>query len=276
MTLSEISIRRPVFAWMLMFGLIIFGGISFFRMGISQMPDVDFPVINVALRLDNAAPEVMEIDVVDVIEDAVMGIEGLERVTSSVTQGIANITCQFEQHHNIDVALNEVQSRISQAANQLPTQLFPPVITKTNPEDQPILWVMVEADASIPLYQQMMYARNTLRDQLSTIAGVGNVTMAGYVDPNLRVWIDVDKLHKYQMTSTDVWNAISAEHIEQPAGRIEAPKNEMNIRVLGEASSVLDFSKIRINTLGGGVNFRPIPLANVARIEEGVADVRAL
>jgi HAE1 family hydrophobic/amphiphilic exporter-1 len=115
MTLSEISIRRPVFAWMLMFGLIIFGAISFLRMGISQMPDVDFPVVNVALRLDNAAPEVMEIDVVDVIEDAVMGIEGLERVTSSVTQGIANITCQFEQHHNIDVALNEVQSRIDSA-----------------------------------------------------------------------------------------------------------------------------------------------------------------
>ncbi len=100
---------------MLMFGLIIFGAISFLRMGISQMPDVDFPVVNVALRLDNAAPEVMEIDVVDVIEDAVMGIEGLERVTSSVTQGIANITCQFEQHHNIDVALNEVQSRIDSA-----------------------------------------------------------------------------------------------------------------------------------------------------------------
>src|SRR5271154_1558095 len=98
MSLSELSIRRPVFAWMLMLGLILFGAISFQRMGISQMPDVDFPVVNVSLRLDNAAPEVMEVDVVDIVEDAVMGIEGLERVTSSVSQGIANITCQFEQH----------------------------------------------------------------------------------------------------------------------------------------------------------------------------------
>src|ERR1700679_2234729 len=135
MTLSELSIRRPVFAWMLMFGLIVFGGISFQRMGISQMPDVNFPVVNIALRMDNAAPEIMEMNVVDVVEDAVMGIEGLTRVSSSVSEGIANITCEFKMDHNIDVALQEVQNRISQAQNLLPTALFPPVITKTNPED---------------------------------------------------------------------------------------------------------------------------------------------
>src|ERR1700723_2090760 len=101
MTLSEISIRRPVFAWMLMAALIVFGGISFNRMGISQMPDVDFPVVNVALQLDNAAPEIMEMDVVDVIEDAVMGIEGLKSVSTSVSEGIANITCEFALNHNV-------------------------------------------------------------------------------------------------------------------------------------------------------------------------------
>src|SRR3954468_21553933 len=109
MSLSEISIRRPVFAWMLMCGLIVFGGISFQRMGISQMPDVNFPVVNIQLQLDNAAPEVMEMDVVDPIEDAVMGIEGLKTVTSSASQGVANITCEFELSHNIDTALSEVQ-----------------------------------------------------------------------------------------------------------------------------------------------------------------------
>src|SRR5258708_2850343 len=117
MTLSELSIRRPVFAWMLMFGLIVFGAISFQRMGISQMPDVDFPVVNIALQLDNAAPDVMEMDVVDAIEDTVMGIEGLKTVSSSSSQGVANITCEFELHHNIDVALQEVQNRIAQVQN---------------------------------------------------------------------------------------------------------------------------------------------------------------
>ena len=259
-----------------MFGLIVFGAISFQRMGISQMPDVDFPVVNVGLRLDNAAPEVMEMDVVDIVEDAVMGIEGLVNVSSASSQGIANVTCQFALNHNIDVALDEVQHRINQSSNLLPTALYPPVITKTNPEDQPIMFVMVTADKTVPLYQQMIYARNTLKDQLSTISGVGDVTLAGYVEPNLRVWLDAVKMKHFELTSTDILTAITAEQIEQPAGRIEAPLNEMNIRVLGEAKSPEDFGKIRINTRGGAANYNPIPLNQVARVEEGISDLRAI
>jgi len=276
MNLSEISIRRPVFAWMLMFGLIVFGGICFTRMGISEMPDVNFPVVNISLRLDDAAPEVMELDVVDIIEDAVMGIEGLSGVSSSVSQGVANITCDFELNHDVNVALQEVQNRITQSANLLPQAMYPPVITKTNPEDQPITWVMVTADPMVPLYQQMIYARNTLKDQLSTISGVGNITLAGYVDPNLRIWVDTKKLGYYNLTATDVWSAVQAEQVEQPAGRIEAAKNELNIRVLGEAHSPEDIGKIRINSRGGGANYLPISLSQVARIEEGISDQRAL
>jgi hydrophobe/amphiphile efflux-1 (HAE1) family protein len=276
MNLSALSIKRPVFAWMLMLGLIIFGGISFKRMGISEMPDVDFPVVNISLRLDGAAPEVMELDVVDIIEDAVMGIEGLSYVASSVSQGTANITCNFELNHDVNVALQEVQNRITQSSNLLPSALYPPVITKTNPEDQPILWVMVTADKTVPLHELMMYGRNTLKDQLSTISGVGNVTFAGYVDPNLRVWLDQKKMAQYQLTSSDIWTAIQSEQIEQPAGRIEAAKSETNIRVLGEAKTAEEFAKIRINSRGGAANYNPIPLASVARIEEGLSDIREI
>ncbi len=276
MSLSEISIRRPVFAWMLMFALIVFGAISFQRMGISNMPDVNFPVVNIALTFENAAPEVMEVDVVDVIEDAVMGIEGLKSISSSTSQGKANITCEFSQNRNIDIALQEVQARITQVQNQLPSTLYPPVISKTNPEDQPIMWVMLTADEGVPLYQQMMYARNTLKNQLSTLDGVGSVALAGYVDPNLRVWLDEKKLYSYELNATDIISAIQAEQNEQPAGRIEAPLNELNIRVLGETKSVEDFQKIRINSRGGGVNYNPMPLSNVARIEEGLSDIRAI
>ena len=276
MVLSEISIRRPVFAWMLMFSLIIFGAISFYRMGISQMPDVNFPVVNISLRLDNAAPEVMESTVVDVIEDAVMGIEGLKSVTSSTSNGIANITCEFVLNHNIDTALEEVQNRISQVSNLLPTNLYPAVLTKTNPDDQPIMWVMVTADANVPSYKQMIYARNTLKDQLSSISGVGDIVLAGYVDPNLRVWIDQKKLRQYDLTSSDILAAIEAEQIEQPAGRIEANLKEMNIRVFGEAQTPEEFGNIRINNRGGTANYRPIALSKLARIEEGISDLREI
>jgi len=275
MSLSETSIRRPVFAWMLMFGLIVFGAICFQRMGISQMPDVDFPVVNIALQLDNAAPEVMEMDVVDTVEDAVMGIEGLKNVTSSSSQGIANITCEFELNRNIDVALQEVQNRIAQVAKHLPTQLYPPVITKTNPEDQPIMWVMVSADENIPLYQQMIYARNTLKGQLSSLSGVGNISLGGYVDPNLRVWLDTKKMYQYELTSSDILSTITSEQIEQPAGRVEDALHESNIRVLGEASTPEDFGKIRINTRGGAPNYNPFVLSKFARVEEGLSDIRA-
>ncbi len=276
MSLSEISINRPVFAWMLMCGLIVFGGISFQRMGISQMPDVNFPVVNISLQLDNAAPEVMEMDVVDIVEDAVMGIEGLKNVSSTASLGVASITCEFELSHSIDVAMQEVENRIAQVQNHLPIKLYPAVITKTNPEDQPIMWVMVTADANVPLYQQMIYARNTLKDQLSSIAGVGNIMLGGYVDPNLRVWVDEKKLYHYQLTSSDVMTAIQSEQIEQPAGRIESSKNEMNVRVLGETKTPEEFAKIRINARGGAANYNPIPLSKVARIEEGLSDLRAI
>lgn len=276
MSLSEISIRRPVFAWMLMFALIIFGAIGFSRMGISNMPDVNFPVVNIGLQLDNAAPEVMETTVVDIIEDAVMGIDGVKSISSSVSQGVANITCEFGMSRDIDVAMQEVQNRILQVNNRLPSALYPPVITKTNPEDQPILWVMVTVDDKVPLHQLMIYARNSLKNQLSTLEGVGNVTLAGYVAPNLRVWLDRDKLYQYELTSNDVYNAIMAEQSEQPAGRIEAPTKEMNVRVLGEANSPENFAKIRINSRGGGANYNPIPIGQVTRVEEGIADLRAI
>ncbi len=276
MSISEVSIRRPVFAWMLMFGLIIFGWISFLRMGISNMPDVNFPVVNIALQLDNAAPEVMEANVVDIIEDSMMGIEGLKSVSSSTSQGTANITCEFEMNRNIDVATQEVQNRILQVNNQLPSLLYPPVISKTNPEDQPILWLMVTADENVSLHDQMIYARNTLKNQFSTLDGVGSVVLAGYVDPNLRVWIDRSKLNSYELTSTDVVSAIQTEQTEQPAGRIEAPTNEMNVRVLGEANSPVDFSKIRINSRGGATNYNPMSLDKVAKVEEGISDLRAI
>src|SRR5688572_25522850 len=104
MKLSEISIRNPVFAWMLMAGLIIFGGISFMRMGISQLPDVDFPVVSISLSYEGAAPEVMELDVVDVVEDAVMSVQGIRKVTSTSRYGTASVNLEFDLDKNIDAA----------------------------------------------------------------------------------------------------------------------------------------------------------------------------
>ncbi len=276
MSLSEVAIRRPVFAWMLMAALVLFGGIAFFRMGISQLPDVDFPVINIGLSLQNAAPEVMENDVVDPVEDAVMGIEGIRSVSSTSSQGQARVTVEFELGRNVDVALQEVQTRIAQAQKSLPQQMEPPVVTKTNPEDLPILWIMLTADASITRFDQMIYARNTLKDRVSTVSGVGNVVFGGYNDPNLRVRLSPERLKLFDLSADDVANAISSEQLELPAGRLENNQKEFNVRLLGEAANPRDFGKIQILQRSGAPNYRPIDISEVAMIEEGLSEIRAI
>ena len=277
MNISEISIKNPVFAWMLMFALMIFGLLSFKGMGVGQMPDVDFPVLNVNVTWEGAAPEVIESDVVDVIEDAVMGVQGLKDISSISRDGMASITLEFDLERDIDVALQEVQSKISEAQRNLPRDIDPPVIIKTNPEDQPIMWLAVSAkDPTRPLRDLMEFVDTQVQDKFKTIPGVGEIFMGGFVDRNLRVWVDVNKLNAYQLTVADVVNAIQREHVEIPAGRIETSRNETNIRAMGEAYSVEEFEKISITTRGGQPIYKPIKLKEVARIEDGLADIRRI
>lgn len=276
MNLSELSVKNPVFAWMLMLGLMIFGLISFRGMGVGQMPDVDFPVLNIQVDWEGAAPEVMETDVVDVIEDSVMGVEGIRNVSSSSRQGSANISLEFDLERDIDVALQEVQSKISEVQRRLPREIDPPIITKSNPEDQPIMWIGVSAKTDKPLKDLMDYVDRHLKDRFKTISGVGEVRMGGFIEPNLRVWLDMKKLEAYQLTVTDVVDAIQQEHVETPAGQLETEKTESNVRTMGEAKSVEEFEKITINRRGGQPIYRPILLKEVASIEEGLADVRRI
>ena len=141
MTLSDVSIKNPVFAWMLMIGLITFGWIGFHRMGISQLPDIDFPIVTVTVTWEDASPEIMETQVADPIEDAVMSVEGITDVYSTSRLGQTTVTVEFNLSRNIEVALQDVQAHIAQAQRNLPTQIDPPIVQKTNPEDQPIMFL---------------------------------------------------------------------------------------------------------------------------------------
>jgi hydrophobe/amphiphile efflux-1 (HAE1) family protein len=274
MSLSELSIRKPVFAWMLMAALILFGYLCFDRLGISQLPDVDFPVVSVGLSLNGASPEVMESQVIDPVEDVIMQIDGIRNISSNSSQGSGSISVEFELGRDIDSAVQDVENRIKQVQNLLPQNILPPTVRKTNPEDQPILWLAVTTDDKTSLMDLMIYSRNTLFNQFATVRGVGDIVIGGYVDPALRVWLDLDKLTKFDLTANDVYSAIQNEQLELPAGRIESPHQEYNVRLMGEARSAKDFGKIRISKRASGVNYRPTELNQVARIEEGTADIR--
>ena len=274
MTLSDLSIKKPVFAWMLMAGLIVFGTISFKRLGVSQMPDVEFPVVSVDLRWEGAAPEVMETDVVDVTEDVITSIQGIRDISSSIRQGQATITIEFDLERDIDVAVQEVQTKLAQAQLRLPRELDPPIVTKVNPQDQPIMWLGVSGD--VPKRELMEYVQDHLKDQFQTISGVGEIFLGGFLERNLRVWIDADKLEVAQLTIEDVITAIQREHAELPAGRLETGAKEFNVRAMGEASSVEEFGRILIPSRGGQPIYTPIALKDVAVIEDGLADQRRI
>ncbi len=276
-SLADISIRNPVFAWMIMAALIFFGLISFQRLGVSQLPNVDFPSVNIQVNWEGASPEVMETDVVDIIEEAVMGIQGVTNVEASARFGSASISVDFELERNIDLAMQDVQTKLSAASRKLPKDIDPPILSKNNPDDQPILWLAVSVDPSVMNMAQLMaFVRDNLKNQFSTLPGVAEVFLGGYVDPNLRVWVDSKKLQGFQLTVTDLITAIQNEHSEMPAGRIDTADKEFNVRVLGEATSLEQFGNLLISQRGGQPSFIPIRMNQVARVEEGLNEVRRI
>jgi multidrug efflux pump len=276
-TLADISIRNHVLAWMLMAGLIGFGLICFTGygtvvrgLGVSQNPDVDFPVVSVSLTYEGASPEIMETDVVDFIEDAITSIEGVKQISSTSRQGAASITVEFELSRNIDAALQDVQTRVAQAARRLPREMDPPIITKNNPEDQPILWLSLAGNRSTTFMAD--YIRNVLRPQFQTVQGVGEVMLGGYRERSIRVWFDASRMEGQGLAVQDVIAAIEREHKEVPAGRIETPEREMNVRAEGEAIDLEAFRSLVVAYRQGA----PVRLSDVAVVEDGLEDRRRM
>jgi hydrophobe/amphiphile efflux-1 (HAE1) family protein len=278
MRVSDVSIRNPVFAWMLMAGLIVFGAVGFSRMGVSQLPDVDFPVVTVTITLQGAAPEVMENTVADPLEDQLMTIEGLRTLTTVSTVGTMTATLEFELSRNVDAAVQDVQTKVSAAARLLPTNVDPATITKTNPDDQPIIWLALTGKGKT-LREMMVYARDTVKDQFTTIGGVGNVLLGGYVEPAMRVWVDPEKMQRANIAVTDVVNSLNQENIEMPGGDFNVKDKNYNLRTLGEATTPEDFGKIVINKRAGQVNQDPtnlVHLRTIGRVETGLQQLTRL
>jgi|CXWL01.1.fsa_nt_gi hydrophobe/amphiphile efflux-1 (HAE1) family protein len=282
MKITEACIDKPVFAWMLMAATIVFGAVAATQIGISQFPDVDFPTISVSVAWEGAAPEVIENDVVEVLEEALVQVQGVKSVTSTSRQGSANVTVELDLARDVDLALQDVQTKVSQAQQRLPRDIDPPVISKTNPEDQPIMWVGLSG----PFPRQVLadYARYRVKERLQTVPGVGEITLGGYLERNVRIWLDAAKLDERGLTVVDVTRALASEHVELPAGRLETEGREISVRVLGEAVDLATLRRIIIrggarggagSTLGNA-QASPIYLEDVALVEDGFEDERRM
>jgi hydrophobe/amphiphile efflux-1 (HAE1) family protein len=268
MKITEACVKKPVLAWMLMAATIVFGVVAASRIGISQFPDVDFPNISVSVTWEGAAPEVVENDLVEPLEEALVQVEGIRTITSFSRQSSASITIELELSRDVDIALQDVQSKVSQTARRLPRDIDPPVISKSNPEDQPIMMVSLAG----PFPQRVLsdYVEYGLKEKLQTIPGVGEITVMGVQSRNVRVWLDAAKLDENSLTVQDVITALQREHVELPAGRLETQGREVNVRVLGEAIDLETLRHIVIRKVGGS----PVYLSDVSLVEDGFEDIR--
>ncbi len=275
MNLVSLSIKRPVFAWILMSALIIFGAITANRLGVSQLPDIDFPVLSVSVTYEGASPEVVESELIEPIEERLLGVEGVTQMKSSMRQGGGSVTLDLDINRNVDVALQEVQAAISTL--RLPQGLDPPVIRKTNPEDQPIMFLGVSSDR--PIREVINWTDGFLLDQFRFIPGVGEVSIGGFSLRNLRVWPDLEKMKARDITVVDLINALQSQHLEAAAGQFVAGERELRVRWLGEATSPEEVGKIRLLRRGGeSIHNQETGLfiEDVARVEDGMSDVRRM
>lgn len=273
MNLIKTAIERNVFAWILMSAMIIFGAISLNRLGISQMPDVDFPILNISVSYEGAAPEVIEAEIIDQMEQRLLSLEGLKEMRSTVRQGQGSIRLEFDINRNVDIALQEAQAALSQL--RLPDEVDPPVIRKQNPEESPIMFVSVYADR--PVREVLLYMENFFLDQLRFIPGVGEVSIGGFSERNVRIWPDPEKLKEADLTVLDIADALQSQHLETAAGQYTQGERELRVRWLGEVNEIEDMKNLKVLRRGGQViQDKAYRLGDIARVEDGLSDIRRI
>lgn len=255
-----------------MAALITFGGFAMTKLGVSQLPDVDFPIIDVSVNFEGAGPEIVEAEIIDRIETQLLNIEGIKEMRSTVRQGSGTVRLEFDINRNVDVALQEVQTAISQI--RFPTGVDPAVVRKTNPEEQPIMFLALTAkDASVR--DMIVFADQFLLDQFRFLPKIGEVNVAGFSDRNLRVWPHLQKLQRLELTILDVIDAITTQHVEAAAGQFVEKSKELRVRWMGEAYSVDEIKKLRLLKRGGQtIQDVSLTVGDVADVEDGLSDIR--
>jgi hydrophobic/amphiphilic exporter-1 (mainly G- bacteria), HAE1 family len=264
--LAALCVRRPVFASVLILSLTVVGLFSFTRLGIDQFPVVDLPTILVTTRLPGAAPEQVESEVTDKIEEAVNTISGIDTLTSTSSEGVSLVVVSFQLEKNADVATQEVRDKVNRVLPLLPRTITQPTVEKRDPDAQPVLTIALTADK--PLRDITEYADKVLRRRLESADGVGQVLVLGGRRRQVNVWLDSERLRGQGLTVTDVSRALQAQNSDVPGGRIEQGAQAITMRTRGRVESPAEFGEIVVREVGG----HPMLVRDVARIEDGMAD----
>ncbi|MFH1146754.1 MAG: efflux RND transporter permease subunit [Pseudomonadota bacterium] len=270
MWLADVSIKRPVFATMMVLFLVVMGVVSYPRIGVDLFPRVEFPIVNITTVQKGANPEIVDIEVTDKIEETVNTINGVKSIMSRSMAGVSVVTVEFFLERDVGLAVQDVREKISAIRSKLPSDIDEPVIEKVDPDAVEVLWIALSGKRSIR--ELSTYANEVLKEQLQRINGVGAIRLSGLRLRQIRIWLDPEKMRAYQLTAKDVLAALRREHVELPGGRIESLTKEYAIKIKGQFPQIQDFNDLIV----GFHNGAPIRLRDVGSAEDGVQEQRSI
>ncbi|MFY0481304.1 efflux RND transporter permease subunit [Flavobacterium sp. PLA-1-15] len=250
MSLSTLSIKRPVLTIVMNVSLILFGIIGYTYLGIREFPSIDPAQISVRTSYSGANADIIESQITEPLEKAINSIDGIRNITSSSNQGSSNITIEFNLDKNLEEAANDVRDKVSQAIRSLPQDIdAPPVVSKADADSEPIITMTVQSDKKNVL-ELSDYADNVIAQRLQTIPGVSSVQIWGQRKYAMRLWIDPVKLASYGVTVSDVLQALNAQNVELPSGKLTGANTELTVKTLGNLSNEEQFNNIIIRAEG--------------------------
>ena len=272
MWISDLSIRRPVLAVMLIGALVALGFVSLQRIGVDFFPRVEFPYVSVRTVLDGASPDAIETDVTEALEAQINTISGINSLSSQSFEGTSQIMVEFGLNEDGDTKAQDVRDKVNLALRDLPQDAEQPVIQKIDPDAEPILSIILSGD--LPLRDLTEFADKTVKERLQRVAGVGQVTILGGRKRQIRIWLDADKMRALNVTADDVVSALRRENADLPGGSLQTSgaRAEFSVKTKGEVKRVEDFKDIVVSFRQLGL---PTLLGDVARVEDGAEDERS-
>lgn len=269
MSLSTLSIKRPVLTIVMNVAIILFGIIGYTFLGVREFPSIDPAQISVRTSYAGANADIIESQITEPLEKAINSIDGIRNITSSSNQGSSNITIEFELEKDLEEAANDVRDKVSQALRSLPQDIdAPPVVSKADADSEPIITMTVQSATRNPL-ELSDYAENVIAERLQTIPGVSSVQIWGQKKYAMRLWIDPVKLNSYGVTVSDVRNALDSQNVELPTGKLTGANTELTIKTMGNLSSAEEFNNIIIKNDGEKI----VKFSDVGRAELGPENV---
>lgn len=246
MSLSTLSIKRPVFTIVINLLIILFGILGFSYLGVREFPSIDPAVINVRTNYTGANADIIESQITEPLEKAINSIDGIRNITSSSNQGSSNITVEFKLEKNLEEAANDVRDKVSQAVRSLPQDIdAPPVVSKADADSDAIISMTVQSQTRNAL-ELSDYAENVISERIQTIPGVSSVQIWGQKRYSMRIWMDPIKLNAYGITVADVRNALDKQNVELPSGKLTGANTELMVKTLGNLSTEKEFNDIII------------------------------